>query len=146
MKIKHINYITINAECIRSFWQCLLQKITSQSLKTSFIIKDSELNKRLSERKNINNKAVKIWVKELCHLYKYILKFIIIIHFIFILQCWHAESSQWLTALSHSSKLNWWYEHHNNRKVSREELHYFVYSTQLYRAISLKIYFCLYLS
>ena len=106
MRIKHINYIIINAECIRSLWQCLLQKITSQSLKTSSITKDNELNKKLSEKKNINNKAVKIWVKELCHSYKYILKFIIIIYSISILQCWHAEFSQWLTALSHSSKLN----------------------------------------
>jgi len=51
------------------------------------ITEDSELNRRLSEKKNINNKVVKILVRELCHLYKNILEFIIIIYSISILQC-----------------------------------------------------------
>ncbi len=36
------------------------KKITLQSLKMLSITKDSKLNRRLSEKKNINNKAVKI--------------------------------------------------------------------------------------
>ncbi len=146
MRIKYVSHIIINAECIRSLWQCLLQKITSQSSKTLFITEDNELNRRLSEKKNINNKAVRIWVRKLCHLYRYILKLIIIIYSISILQCWHAEPSQWLTALSYSSELNWWCKHHDDRKVSREELHHFVHNAQLHRAVSLKICFCLYFS
>jgi len=146
MRIKHVSYIIINTECIRSLWQYLLQKIILQFLKILSITEDSELNRRLSEKKNINNKVVKIWVRELCHLYRYILKLIIIIHFISILQYWHAEPSQWLTALSHSSELNWWCKHYNDKKVSREELCCFVHSIQLHRAINLKIYLCLCLS
>ncbi len=60
MKVKYINYITINAEYLRNLWQYLLQKTILQSLKMLSITKDNKLNKRLSEKKNINNKAVKI--------------------------------------------------------------------------------------
>lgn len=49
------------------------------------ITEDSELNKRLFEKKNINNKAVRIWVREFCYLYKYILKVITIIYSISVL-------------------------------------------------------------
>ena len=34
--------------------------MTLQSLKMLFITEDNELNRRLSEKKNINNKAVRI--------------------------------------------------------------------------------------